>query len=384
MLRPLTAAAVIASAACLWVPSHAQLPTDALVVTDFRELALDVGGEEEDWQPAFQAAIARARETRQPVYVPAGEYRIRRAIEIVPPDLDKRPFGSDNVRIVGAGMFKSVVIQSVEAENCVDWTGLEYEKSEVRGELEDISLRGGEITLNIKWHNHFRMDSCYLEGSGRYGVYAEGWSSRFLNSIIRWCGEAGIVGAGHFNNCIIRDCYFSRDGIGILLSGVHGSRIEGCGLESCARAAIFVRNTRGLTIADSYFEGNGYRLAQFPFEGVPNTISLDMNNMGIEIHDNILRVNRDEEGALISIADCRGGHIYDNLFYCYNPGRHGIRLRGVSETKPEWQTAIADLVVESNTMHQVVIPLSEDTPGVYDRAVAAGCSFDLALSGREG
>ncbi len=354
------------------------------MVTDFRDLALDVGGEEEDWQPAFQAAIARAWETRQPVYLPAGEYRIRRAIEILPPDTEKKPFGADRIRLVGAGMYKSVVFQSVETENCLNWTGLEYEKSDQRGQLEDISLRGGDITLNIKWHNHFKMDSCYIEGGKRYGVYAEGWSSRFLNSIIRWCGEAGFYGGGHFNNCVIRDCYFSRDGIGILLSGVHGSRIEGCGIESCARAGIFVRFTRGLTICNSYFEGNAYRLEDiFPFEGILNTINLDTNNMGIKIHDNILRANMDQEGALISVADCSGGHIYDNLFYCYNPGKHAIRLRAVSETKPDRPTVIENLRVEGNRMHQVALPLSEDTPGLYDRAVAAGCSFDLPLSAEE-
>ncbi len=385
MRRLLTAAALTVLATCLPGPSYSQVLTDMVSVTDFRDLALDVGGEEEDWQPAFQAAIARAWETRQPVYLPAGEYHIRQAIEILPPVGEKRPFGADGIRLVGAGMYKSVIFQSVETENCVNWTGLEYEKSDSRGQLEDISLRGGDITLNIKWHNQFKMDSCYIEGGARYGVYAEGWSSRFLNSIIRWCGEAGIYGGGHFNNCIIRDCYFSRDGIGILLTGVHGSRIEGCGIESCARAAVLVRNTRGLTICNSYFEGNGYRLEErFPFEGIPNTIHLDMNNTGIKIHDNILRVNRDEEGALISIADCRGGHIYDNLFYCYNPGKHGIRLRAVSETKPEWQTVIGDLIVEGNQMHQVTLPLSEDTPGLHDRAVAAGCSFDLPLSGPDG
>jgi len=225
------------------------------------------------------------------------------------------------------------------------------------------------------------MDSCYLEGAQSYGVYSEGWSSRFLNSTIRWCRQAGFFGGGHWNNCVIRDCYFSRDGVGILLSGVHGSRIEGCGLESCARAAVLVCNTRGLTISNSYSEGNGYRLEEhFPYEGAPNTVSLDVNNLAISIHDNIFRANLDDEGALLSIADVHSGHVYDNLFYNYNPFRHGILLRAASEMKPEWETAITDLVVEHNRAYQVAVPLGQDTPGVCDAAVAAGSSFDWELT----
>lgn len=358
----------------------AQTLSDCVIVTDFADQAIDRGGEAEDWQPAFQAAAARARETGQPIYVPAGTYPIRQAIDFTPPVAERRPFLYPEIQLIGAGPFASVIDQQVETENCLNWSGPTYEEGASKGRLSNICLRGGDIILNIKWHNHFVMDACYLEGAQSYGVYAEGWSSRFLNSTIRWCRQAGFYGGGHFNNCVIRDCYFSRDGIGILLSGVHGSRIEGCGLESCARAAVFVRNTRGLTISNSYFEGNGYRLEQFPYEGVPNTVSLDMNNLTITIHDNIFRANLDDAGALLSIADVRSGHVYDNLFYNYNPFRHGILLRAASETKPEWVTAIEDLVVEHNRVYQVAVPLGEDTPGVYDAAVAAGSRFDWDLT----
>jgi len=356
-----------------------QPPADHVVVTDFAELVVDRGGEAEDWQPAFQAAVAEACAGGRPIYVPAGTYRIRRALDLTPPPAERRPFLHQSIRLVGAGQWHSIISQEVETENCIDWSGPTYEDGAAHGQIQDLCLRGGAVTLNIKWHNHFVMDSCYIEGAQRYGVYAEGWSNRFLNSTIRWCREAGFYGGGHFNNCVIRDCYFSRDGIGILLAGGHGSRVEGCGLESCARAAILVRNMRGLTISDCYFEGNGYRLEQFPYEGVPNTISLDMNNTQISIHDNILRANLDDTGALLSIADVRSGHVYDNLFYNYNPFRHGILLRAASESKPEWVTAIEDLVVEHNRTYQVAVPLGEDTPGVYDAAVAAGSRFDWEL-----
>ena len=107
----------------------------------------------------------------------------------------------------------------------------------------------------------------------------------------------------------------------------------------------------------------------------------DSNCTSVKVHDNIMRVNRDDEGALISIADLTHGSIYDNTFYNYNPGRHGILLRGSAETKPDEPTAIRDLIVEHNYIHELIEkPLAEDTPGVYAKAVEAGCEFDLELS----
>ena len=355
---------------------------DVVTVGDYAELCIDRGGEAEDWQPAFEAAAAEAYETGMALYVPTGRYEIRRAIDLTPPPAEQRPFLWQSIRLIGAGQWRSIISQEAEGVNCVNWEGPTYEDSASHGRMEGICLSGGATVLNVRWHNYFVMDSCYIQGGSRYGVHAEGWSSRFLNSTIRWAGEAGIFAGGHFNNCVIRDCYFSRDGIGMLFSGVHGSRVEGCGLESCARAAIYIRNTRGLTVANSYFEGNGYRLPErFPYEGTPNTITIDRNNTSIKLHDNIMRVNRDDEGALVSIADITHGHIYDNTFYNYNPARHGILLRGGAETKPDDPTAIRDLIVEHNFVHELIEkPLAEDTPGVYAKAVDGGCEFDLELS----
>jgi hypothetical protein len=381
MVRMAAAAAVIVALTTCLSPSLAQLATDVVDLASFADQVLDPGTETEDWQPAFQAAIAEARETQRPIYVPTGEYKIRRAIEILPVEVEGKPFRRNNIRMFGAGQHKSVISQQVETENCINWTGLEYEKSAVHGHLSNLCLGGGKITLNIKWHNYFTLESCYVVGAAQHGVYTEGWSSRFLNSTIRWCKEAGFVGGAHFNNCVLRDCYFSRDGIGVLLSGVHGSRLESCGLESCAKAAIFVRHTRGLTVSNCYFEGNGYKNVDvLPVEGTANTVHLDLNCWAITIHDCIFRVNLDEEGALISVADCRHGHIYDNYFYCANPARNGIKLRGRSETKPEAETAIKDLIVEHNAWHNLENPLSEAEPGLYEKALKAGCSFDWPLS----
>jgi len=260
----------------------------------------------------------------------------------------------------------------------LSWTGPTYEESANRGSLEDLCLRGGKITLNIKWHNYFTLDSCYIRGATEYGVYAEGWTSRFVNSTIRWCKVAGICGRAHFNNCVIRDCYFSRDGVGIMLSGVHGSRIEGCGLERCSKAAIYARGIRGLTINNSYFEGNGYRDSpHLPVEGHANTIHLDFSCNAIRIHDCIFRANLDPEGALLSIADCRGGHIYDNYFYCGSERENGMKLRAKAETSPDSNTYIINLTVERNWFENVKHPLSEEQPGLYEKALNSGCAFDL-------
>lgn len=367
--------AALLTATCVYA---APLADDGVRVTDYAQLAIDVGGEAEDWQPAFQAAAAEAYASGKPLYVPTGRYQIRQAIDLTPPPAEKRPFMWQAIRLIGAGQWRSIISQETEGINCVDWSGPVYEDSTSHGRLEDICLRGGATVLNIKWHNHFVMDSCYIEGGSEYGVYAEGWSNRFLNSTIRWATVAGIYGRAHFNNCVIRDCYFSRNGIGVLISGGHGNRIEGCGLESCARAAVYVLNTRELTICNSYFEGNGYRMPErFPFEGIPNTIAIDRSNTSVTVHDNILRVNRDDEGALISIADLTHGHIYDNLFYSANAAMHGIVLRGAAENKAEEPTSITDVVVEHNHASELVRrPLSEDAPGVFAKARETGSEFD--------
>ena len=381
MWKTAALAIIVGAPAALLCPCVAQPATDVVDVTAFRAHVVDADAEMEDWQPAFQAAIAKARETLQPIYVPTGEYKIRKAIEILPVEVEGTPFIRNNIRLFGAGQYKSIIHQQVETENCVNWTGLEYEKPAVHGHLSNLCLRGGKTTLNIKWHNYFMLDSCYIAAAVERGVHAEGWSSRFLNSTVRWCREVGFLGGGHFNNCVIRDCYFARDGIGILLSGVHGSRIESCGLETCAKAAIFVRGVWGLTINNCYFEGNGYKTVKhLPVEGTANTVHLDLGCSAIRIHDCIFRVNLDEEGALISIADCRHGHIYDNYFYCYNPAKNGIKLRARSETKADAEPVIKDLIGERNWHHNLERPLTESEPGVYDRALENGCSFDWPLS----
>ncbi len=357
----------------------AQVAGDVVSVTEFAELVADPGGEAEDWQPAFQAAIEEAWETHQPVYVPAGEYKIRKVITVGATGEEGKSWTHNSIQIVGAGQYDSVILQEVETENCIDWTGPTYKDSAARGRLANLTLRGGTTCLNIKWHNYFTLDSCYIVGAVENGVYSEGWSSRFLNSTIRWCKGAGIMGRAHFNNCVIRDCYFSRDGVGIWLSGVHGSRVESCGLELCAKAAISLRGIHGLTINNTYFEGNGYKnVTHLPVEGHANTIHLDYICEGIRIHDCIFRANLDPDGALISIADCRGGHIYDNYFYCSTEHENGIMLRSGPEGQPQKVGVISDLTVERNWFHNIAKPLTEDAEGLIDGAVEAGCKLDLA------
>ncbi len=54
---------------------------------------------------------------------------------------------------------------------------------------------GGATALDIQWHNYFTVDSRYIHGARQYGVYAEGWSSQFLNTTIRRCFNVGLYGA---------------------------------------------------------------------------------------------------------------------------------------------------------------------------------------------
>lgn len=368
--------------ALLHTAAYPQPPTDAVVVTEFADRVIDPGGEGEDWQPAFQAAIEQARADRAPLYVPAGEYAIRQPITIIPEEVEGSPYVRNNVRMIGAGKFKTFIRQQVETENCIDWTGFTYEEPATHGHLSGMTLSGGATALNIRWHNYFSLSDCYIVAAVQNGIHAEGWSSRFEDCVVRWCRNTGFLAAGHFNNCVIRDFYFSRNVVGLAMSGVHGSRVESCGFESCARAAIIVRNTYGLTISNSYFEGNGRRANALPFDETfsANTLHLDTNCHAIRVHDCIFRKNIAPAGGLISIADCRGGHIYDNYFYNYNPGGIGIILRGTSEFVPERPTVIEDVVIERNWHEGISAPITEAREGLYDAFVAAGNRIDWPLT----
>ena len=360
-------------AACLF----AVVPLGAVNVRDFQDQVVDPGGELEDWQPAFQAAIAAARQSLQPLYVPAGEYPIRQTITILPVAEPRNSVRHNDLVILGDGPYHSIIAQQVETLNAIDWTGPSYEAPCTFGRLERLCVTGGRTVLNLKWHNNFTLDTCYLAGAAEFGIYAEGWSSRFLNSTIRWCRQAGIRATAHFNNCVIRDCYFSRDGIGYHGTGGYGNRIEGTGMESCAKAAIFLRGGSSFTICNSYFEGNGYAdNATFEVAGIPDTIHLDYKATAVTIHDCILRSNRDPRGALISVAYAIGGRIYDNVLL---NSSIGIELRDRCETNQDASPFISGLIVERNHLENVAQSLS-DPAAMYAQALRRGCAFRLRLT----
>ena len=376
MHSPLSSIALL----CVCVPALGQpQPSSTVNLHSFREHALALGQEGEDWQPAFQKAIEAAQRDIRPIFVPAGVYKIRKAIRITPvPREDKKnPFGFHALRIAGEGRHQTHIVQQVETENVIDWTGLEYKTPCTLGELAYISIGGGKTGLNIKWHNYFSLDTCYIHGCKDYGVYAEGWSSRFRNSIIRWCFKAGIWAGVHFNNCVIRDCYFSRDGIGIHFMGGHGNRIEGCGLESCAKAAIFVRGGNSLTINNCYFEGNGYKVKHkdlFNVQGWANTVHLDYSCTHVSVHDNIFRCNQDPEGAALSICYTINCHVYGNMFLNTPTA---ILLRPGCETNLKAKPHFGRLIIERNSFTNVKSPLVEGKPGLMRLALNSGSAFRL-------
>ncbi|MFO7947121.1 MAG: right-handed parallel beta-helix repeat-containing protein [Armatimonadota bacterium] len=380
MMRKRTIVFLIVTVLVFAAVGLAQTSSDVITVTDFQDEVVDPGGENEDWQPAFQAAIEKARETQQPIYVPVGEYAIRRAIEIEPVEVERTPFVRNYIYMFGADRFKTKIAQKGEGENCIDWTGPDEKNPALHGHLANMTIAGGEIGLNIKYHNRFHLENCYIVGAS-YGIYTEGYSSRFEDCVVRWCKKAGFFAGGHFNDNIIRDFYFSRNVVGIRFHGVHGSRVESCAFEGNAKAAIIMSGVRNLTLNNSYFEGNGYANVEIlPAEGVPNTVMLDRLCRAVSIHDNIFRKNIDDRGALLAIADLRQGHIYDNYFYNYNPGGRAVMLYGESELDPEREAVISDLVFEHNAQENFDIPFSETEPGLLEAAIENGSSFDWELT----
>ncbi len=377
-------------------------PEGVINVTDYVADVENPGTDKEDWQPAFQKAIEVAQQELRPLYVPAGEYKTRQPIVIVPVKRELTRSGWHcGLRVFGDGHNLSVISQQVETENVIDWTGLTYRESAYGGHLSHIGLRGGKTALNIKWHNNFTLESCYIHGPMEYGIHAEGWSSRFLNSGIRWCRKAGIYagGVGTFNNCIIRDCYFSRNGIGFHMPNRgFGNRIEGCAFEKCAKAAIYLGGTMELgkhpfsvesfTINNCYFEQNGYSNVSFlPVEGPVSTIHLDHGCAQITIHDcNFFlpwaadrKPGEDKiaECPAISIAYCRTGHIYDNVL------NGAIQLRAACETPAGTDPLVSALVVENNRFRMaepgmgVTEPLVEEEPGLIEQAISQHSVFRM-------
>ncbi len=351
--------------------------TSAVNVLSFCGHVIQPGTDQEDWQPAFQQAVEVAQRECRPIHVPAGVYKIRKAITITPKEETPGGFGSRSLRIVGEGRHQTCICQEVDTENVIDWTGLEYEKRCTNGELLSIGLRGGQIGLNLKWHTYFSLDSCYIHGAKKYGIYTEVWSSRFRNSIIRWCGEAGIRGTAHFNNNIVRDCYFSRNGIGFFFTGGYGNRIEGSAFEGCPKAAIFLRGTNSFTVNNCYFEGNGFKGKTkhfLPVEGSADTIHLDYACADFSIHDNIFRCNQDQDGALLSVAYAITGRVYDNRFIHADKA---MELRDKCETNENAKAHFGRTIVENNSFDEIEQVLSEAQPGLIERAISQGSEFRL-------
>lgn len=238
-------------------------------------------------------------------------------------------------------------------------------------------MQGGKICLNIKWHNQFRLYNCYINGAQEYGIYTEGWSHRFLNSIIRWCLDSGIYGAIHFNDIVIRDCYFSRNGVGITAAGGNGINISGCGMELNGNSAIVARNLMSLKIRDCYFEGNGYELPEY-FEigvGFPSGVHLDYGCKSVLIQGNIFRGST--ASALLSLSYSIDARITNNAFEnnAIIPGSIGILLRNECETNLSFGPYVARTIVKDNHFVKVDHWLAEEESGLIDTAIGRDSLF---------
>lgn len=297
-------------------------------VLDFKSLVEEPEKENENWQPAIQAAIKKALNLNGgPVYFPAGKYQITKTI-VVPVHLLKKEGWFGHLAFVGDGPRQSVIVQNDASKNVLDWTGPDVKASIAHGSIRNIGLSGGKNALNIQWHNQFRLDNCYIQGCSNAGIIAEGYSSSFTNVIIRWCRKYGILGRGHFNDITIRDGYFSRNGIGIYLSGGHGIRINGIGFENCANTGIFANGILGLSITNCYFERNGIANQDFfkKSDGFPSSIYINRNVRMLTIEECIFRGTTDNFGH-ISLVNCIDGSIRKNVFQYHYNGEVGLLLR---------------------------------------------------------
>lgn len=375
----------IASAA-----THAQVQ-DRVILTDYKDKAVDVGGETEDWQPAFQAALAVAVEEGRPLYVPVGKYLIRKAIDITHGGNPGQFLNSQKVLLIGAGPDHSVIQQMTETENCINWSGPTYKESIAGGAIRDIALGGGDITLNIRWHNYFNMNNCYIAGAKTFGIYAEGWSSRFNDSIVRWCQGAGFRAGAHFNDIKIDGFYFSRNSRSIELIGGNGIFIRDSGFENSSASAIFIQNTSKVVITECYFESNSYPDGPKHLDngkGYPNTIHVDGIPSSLVISNNIFRGGKGYGNAnQIGLVACESAIIRANLFSnCFV----AIKLIEKSHTSQKTIGTLTGIRVYENTIETrnnvrklregvEGIFMAEDKEGLITAAVDNGSKFEEAL-----
>jgi hypothetical protein len=362
-------------------------------VSDYEQFVVDRGTETEDWQPAFQKALEACGEKGATLFVPCGVYHIRKAIQVPEVEVIKGFMNPGRMTIQGAGRFQSVIQQDVDTENVLDWSGATYKGSYAGGTLKDICLQGGKTCLNIKWHNQFNLDNCYIAGAEEDGIYAEGWSSRFRNAIIRHCKGAGIRATAHFNDIVIRDCYLSRDKIGIDLGSGNGVRLIGIGIESCSDSAIAVRNTSSVSIRDCYFEGNAHPEVNYLGEKgptFPNVVHLDAYANNVVITGCIFRGGKGFPNAnQIGVLGGTNHSIRENRFTNCNAA---ICLLATSANWEEFNGRVPQrLRAAQNDLHitdkvkgyrterglpPVGTFLVEQEPGLIEKATAAGCEFE--------
>lgn len=352
-------------------------------ILDYKEFVKDAGKDTEDWQPAFEKAIAKAFETSRVLYVPAGTYPIHKTVTIW---RDKSSsFISAGFTLVGDGRYASTIVQKNPEQNCIDWTGKTYAGSMNGGTIEKISLIGGQITLNIKWHNQFTMRSCYIGGGKEIGIYNEGYSNRFLDIVVRHCYKIGFLGRAHFNDVTIRDGYFSRCGIGLSMpGGARGVRVSGLGFEHCDTTAIFMQLTLGVTISNCYFECDGF--TKDPKE-LGSSIKLGDRNSSYKITGCIFRGTDARSGQIMIATNNGNGTISDNVFEIHIGEAAFLFVK----PQPRWASYKGRLVIRDNTMQwttkmaakagkQVPICYREETAGMIKALIANGCEIAKGTS----
>ena len=286
-------------------------------ILDYKSLVKNPGTKQEDWQPAFQAAIKKAFDLKKPLYVPAGNYPVWKTVTIWK-EKTSGAFDGTAFTLQGDGRFASTIRQMNPKLNCVDWTGKTYKGSMNCGTIEKICLVGGRTTLNIKWHNQFTMRSCYIVGGKEVGIHAEGYSSRFTDILVRHCYKIGFKGYAHFNDVTIRDGYFSRCGVGIQLRAGRGVRISGIGFEHCASTAIYMGGCMAISVVNCYFEGDGMGPVKTKQKwGFPSSIAVDYNNKSVLIEGCIFRGTSKNAGQ-IRLSQCTNGRISNNLFQIHH------------------------------------------------------------------
>ncbi|PZU84870.1 MAG: TIGR03808 family TAT-translocated repetitive protein [Shinella sp.] len=278
----------------------------------------------------LQALIDAAAVSGQPIFLPAGTYRVsnielREGTQLSGvPGLTLLSYGGEG-HLLSARDLKHVALNGISLDGANRWLGDYTEALAAFRGVGDIRISDCAISGSRKHGIQFercggRLERSRITGAGGAGVMAiETKAMAFADNEIADCGNGGILvhrwtkgedGAMVTGNRIARigarDGGTGQNGNGINLFRADNVMVNGNHVSDCAFSAIRANSASNATISGNqcFRSGETAIYAEFSFEG-----ALIADNLVDGAANGILVVNLDQGGRLASVT----GNIVRNL-----------------------------------------------------------------------